>query len=112
MPIRLPHEPRTTHALLRIVFLFVAACSAPPAAAADYFAGKTVTLIAGTDVGGGFSLYGRVIGKYLGRHIPGNPTILVKNMPGAGGSTAANYVYRIAPKDGTTIASVSPNAIF
>jgi tripartite-type tricarboxylate transporter receptor subunit TctC len=79
--------------------------------AADYYAGKTINFIAGTDVGGGFSIYARVIGKYLARHIPGNPTIVVKNMPGAGGSTAANYVYRIAPKDGTTIASVSPNAI-
>jgi tripartite-type tricarboxylate transporter receptor subunit TctC len=52
-----------------------------------------------------------MIGKHLGRYIPGNPTVLVKNMPGAGGSTASAYLYRIAPKDGTAILSVSPNAI-
>jgi len=81
------------------------------AISADYFAGKTINLIAGTDVGGGFSIYARVIGKHLGRHIPGNPAIIVRNMPGAGGATSANYLYRIAPRDGTTILSVSPNAI-
>ena len=81
------------------------------AIAADYFAGKTINLIAGTDVGGGFSIYARVIGKHLGRHIPGNPAIIVRNMPGAGGATSATYLYRIAPRDGTTILSVSPNAI-
>lgn len=92
-------------------FLILALAGSPPAKAADYYAGKTITLIAGTDVGGGFSIYARVIGKYLSRYIPGAPSVLVKNMPGAGGSTAAHYLYRIAPKDGTTIASVSPNAI-
>ena len=84
---------------------------ASPASAADFFAGKTITLIAGTDAGGGFSIYGRMIGKHLGRHIPGRPTVVVKNMPGAGGSVAAAFMHNIAPKDGTTIASVSPNAI-
>lgn len=83
----------------------------PPAGAAEFYAGKTITLIAGTDVGGGFSIYGRLIGKHLARYIPGNPTIVVKNMPGAGGSTAASYMSSVAPKDGTVIASVSSNAI-
>jgi tripartite-type tricarboxylate transporter receptor subunit TctC len=82
-----------------------------PAAAADFYAGKTINFIVGTDVGGGFSIYARAIGKYLPRYIPGNPTVLVKNMPGAGGATASAWLYRIAPKDGTAIASVSPNAI-
>jgi tripartite-type tricarboxylate transporter receptor subunit TctC len=81
------------------------------ASAADFYAGKTITFIAGTDVGGGFSIYGRAIAKHLPRFIPGNPTIVVKNMPGAGGATASAWLYRIAPKDGTAIASVSPNAI-
>jgi tripartite-type tricarboxylate transporter receptor subunit TctC len=52
-----------------------------------------------------------VIGKFLGRHIPGNPTVVVKNMPGAGGATSAAWLYRIAPQDGTAILGVSPNAI-
>src|SRR5262245_28314547 len=81
------------------------------ALAADFYAGKTITFIAGTDVGGGFSIYGRAIAKHLARFIPGNPTIVVKNMPGAGGATASAWLYRVAPKDGTAIASVSPNAI-
>jgi tripartite-type tricarboxylate transporter receptor subunit TctC len=96
----------------RIVLTLAAAIVlAWPAHAADFFAGKTITLIAGTDVGGGFSIYGRMVARHLSRHIPGRPTIVVKNMPGAGGSVAAAFMHNIAPKDGTTIASVSPNAI-
>jgi len=94
-----------------LVILALAALASTGAHAADFYAGKTLNFIAGTDVGGGFSIYARAIGKYLGRHIPGNPTVLVKNMPGAGGSTSAAWLYRIAPKDGTAILSVSPNAI-
>jgi len=82
-----------------------------PAAADDFYAGKTVNFIVGTDVAGGFALYARLIAKHLGRFIPGNPTLVVKTMPGAGGATAANYVYRRAPADGTTIAALTPNAI-
>jgi tripartite-type tricarboxylate transporter receptor subunit TctC len=81
------------------------------AEASDFYAGKTVNFIVGTDVGGGFSIYGRVLSRHLGRFIPGNPTLVMKNMPGAGGATAAGYLYRIAPKDGTVIGSVAPNAI-
>ena len=81
------------------------------AVASDFYAGKTVNFIVGTDVGGGFSIYGRVLSRHLGRFIPGAPTLVMKNMPGAGGATAANYLYRIAPKDGTVIGSVAPNAI-
>jgi tripartite-type tricarboxylate transporter receptor subunit TctC len=81
------------------------------ATASDFYAGKTIGLIVGTDVGGGFSIYGRVLSRHLGRFIPGAPTLVMRNMPGAGGATAATYLYRIAPKDGTVIGSVSPNAI-
>jgi tripartite-type tricarboxylate transporter receptor subunit TctC len=81
------------------------------AAASNFYAGKTVNFIVGTDVGGGFSIYGRVLSRHLGRYIPGNPTVVMKNMPGAGGATASTYLYRIAPKDGTVIGSVAPNAI-
>jgi len=81
------------------------------ARADDFFAGRTVNLIVGTDVGGGFSIYGRLISRHLGRHIPGNPSVVMRNMPGAGGSTASNYLYRVAAKDGTVIGAVAPNAI-
>jgi tripartite-type tricarboxylate transporter receptor subunit TctC len=89
----------------------ILALASPSAMAADFYAGKTINFIAGTDIGGGFSLYARAIAKFLGRHIPGQPAIVVRNMPGAGGATAAAYLSRIAPRDGTTILSVSPNAI-
>src|SRR5215510_13217263 len=87
------------------------AAMASPVGAADYYDGKTITFIVGTDIGGGFSIYARTIARHLPRHIPGRPTILLKNMPGAGGATASTWLYQMAPRDGTVIASVSPNAI-
>ena len=62
-----------------------------------------MTLIAGYSAGGGFDLYSRVIANYLGKHIPGQPRIVVQNMPGAGSLRAASHVYNVAPKDGTVI---------
>lgn len=82
-----------------------------PALAADFYAGKTLTLIVGTDEAGGFSIYSRLIGSYLGRHIPGNPNVIVQYMPGAGGSTAAAYLFRQAPRDGTVIANLTPDSV-
>src|SRR5262249_56584031 len=104
---------RPRQALIAIAWAAALALAADcgPAMAADFYAGKTINFIAGTDVGGGFSIYARAIAKHLPRFIPGNPTIVVKNMPGAGGATASAWLYRIAPQDGTAIASVSPNAI-
>jgi tripartite-type tricarboxylate transporter receptor subunit TctC len=69
----------------------------------DFYKGKTVTLIAGYSAGGGFDLYSRIIANYLGKHIPGQPRIVVQNMPGAGSLRAATHVYNVAPKDGTVI---------
>lgn len=74
------------------------------AAAADFYAGKTINLNVGFGAGGGYDTYGRVVGRGLGRHIPGNPTIVVQNMPGAGGLKVANYMAGPAPKDGTALA--------
>jgi tripartite-type tricarboxylate transporter receptor subunit TctC len=87
------------------------AAFASPVHAGDYYAGKTITFLVGTDTGGGFSLYARAIAKHLARHIPGNPLIVIRNMPGAGGAVASTWLYHIAPKDGTAIGSVAPNAI-
>jgi tripartite-type tricarboxylate transporter receptor subunit TctC len=84
---------------------------ASPVHATDYYAGKTITFIVGTDTGGGFSIYARAIAKHLPRYIPGNPTIVIRNMPGAGGAVASTWLYQIASRDGTVIGSVSPNAI-
>jgi len=78
-----------------------------PAVAADFYAGRTITLIIGTSAGGGYDLYARVLAKYLGHHIPGNPTIVPQNMTGAGSLRAMLYLADVAPKDGTTIATFS-----
>ena len=79
---------------------------AAPAAAqsvADFYRGKTVSVLMGTTPGGSYDLYGRVIGDYLSKHIPGNPTIIMEHMPGAGGVIAGNHIYGPAPQDGTKI---------
>jgi tripartite-type tricarboxylate transporter receptor subunit TctC len=72
-------------------------------ATADFFRGKTVQVLVGFGPGGGYDLYARTLARYMGRHIPGNPTMVPQNMPGAGGVKAMNYLYNVARKDGTVI---------
>jgi tripartite-type tricarboxylate transporter receptor subunit TctC len=74
------------------------------------FKGRTITIVVGFGPGGGYDLYARLLARHLGAHIPGAPTVVVENMPGAGGVQAANYVYATAPKDGTVIAGVNQGA--
>ena len=74
---------------------------------ADFYRGKNVNLIVGYSAGGGYDTYARILARHLGRHIPGNPAVVVQNMPGAGSLKAANFVFNVAPKDGTTIATFS-----
>ena len=78
----------------------------------DFYRGKTVTLVISSSAGGGYDVMGRTIARYLPKHIPGNPRVIVTNMPGAGGIGATNYLYRSAPKDGTFIGSVQNNLPF
>ncbi len=78
---------------------------------AAFYKGKTFNIVVGSAPGGGYDAYGRLVAAHLGRHIPGNPAVVVQNMPGAGQSLAANYVYSIAAKDGTAIAATSPGAL-
>jgi len=88
--------------------LFASLALAPFARAdaiADFYKGRTITLIVGYGPGGGYDLYARLMARHLGRHIPGNPTIVVRNMPGAGSLRATNYLYTVAPRDGATIGS-------
>jgi tripartite-type tricarboxylate transporter receptor subunit TctC len=70
----------------------------------DAFKGKTVTVYVAAPVGGGYDLYGRLLARHLGRHLPGQPNVVVSNMPGGSGINAANFLYGAAPKDGTAIA--------
>jgi tripartite-type tricarboxylate transporter receptor subunit TctC len=82
--------------------------SAPSARAdgvEDFYKGKTVSLFIGFEPGGGYDIYGRLLTRHLGKHIPGNPAIVAQNMPGAGSLRAAASLYSVAPKDGTAIAT-------
>jgi tripartite-type tricarboxylate transporter receptor subunit TctC len=78
----------------------------------DFYRGKTITLVVSSSAGGGYDIMARTIARYLGKHVPGNPRVVVTNMPGAGGIVAMNYLYRNAPKDGTYIAGVQNNLPF
>ena len=89
--------------------LGLAACESAPATrqgelpAADFYRGRTVSIIVGSGAGGGFDTTARLVARHIGKHIPGNPTVIVVNMPGGGGLVAANHVFSAAPKDGTVI---------
>jgi tripartite-type tricarboxylate transporter receptor subunit TctC len=77
--------------------------SAVAAGVEDFYKGRTVSIIIGYSVGGGYDTYARLLSRYLGDHIPGRPTVVPQNMPGAGSIKAANYIYGVAPKDGAAI---------
>ena len=79
---------------------------------ADFYRGKTVTMVVGTPAGGGYDIYARLLVRHLAKHIPGNPTIIVQNRPGAGSVIAANYVYEVAPQDGTVLLAATRTAAF
>ena len=73
------------------------------AAAEDFYAGKTIRVAVGFSAGGGYDTYARIVARHMGKHIPGNPTLVVENMDGAGSLIAANYTYNKAPRDGTFV---------
>ncbi len=95
---------------LRLAATIAAAALAAPASAQD-FTGKTMEMVVGGGPGGGYDIYARVVARHIGRFIPGNPNIVVKNMPGASSNKAAQYIAAIAPKDGTSIGAIMPGAI-
>jgi tripartite-type tricarboxylate transporter receptor subunit TctC len=109
-------RPRLRSGLaLALIVLLQAACQSPTPEAisgeaadggpsvADFYRGKQVDFYIGYSAGGGYDTYARLLARHLGKHIPGNPTVVPQNMPGAGSLTLANYLYNIAPKDGTAI---------
>jgi tripartite-type tricarboxylate transporter receptor subunit TctC len=79
-------------------------------AISDFYSGKSLQLVIGYAPGGGYDVYARALARYMGRHVPGNPAIVVQNMPGAGSIKAANYLYNLAPKDGTVFGGFSRGA--
>ena len=94
------------------ILAFVAMASTAPASAqpiADFYKGKRINLYVSSTVGGGYDQYARTLAKHIVRYIPGNPSIVVQNMVGAEGIKAANYLYTVAPQDGTAIGGLSRN---
>jgi tripartite-type tricarboxylate transporter receptor subunit TctC len=94
--------PFARPALLTLA-LTLAAGPATAQSVADFYRGKQVILIVAASTGGGYDTYGRAVARHLGNHIPGNPAVVVQNMPAAGGLGAANHTYNVAAKDGTVI---------
>jgi tripartite-type tricarboxylate transporter receptor subunit TctC len=80
------------------------------AAQTPSLAGKNVQMLIGFGPGGGYDLWGRVVGRHIGKHLPGNPTVVPQNMPGAGSFVAANNIYNLAPKDGTVMGIIARDA--
>jgi tripartite-type tricarboxylate transporter receptor subunit TctC len=97
---------RTAHALIIIVVVMWAVTPTYAESVAEFYSGKQITLIVGASAGGGYDTQARLVARHLGKNVPGNPTIIVQNMPGAGSLTATNYIQNAAPKDGTVIALV------
>lgn len=86
---------------------FAAGAGGVPGAAADevadFYRGREVRVVIGHDVGGGYDVYGRLVGRFLPKHLPGNPRVISQNMVGAGGRKAANWLYNVAPRDGSVV---------
>jgi tripartite-type tricarboxylate transporter receptor subunit TctC len=103
----------TFRRLVAAVVLASAACAATTIQAnaqTESFAGKTVRMLIGFGVGGGYDLWGRTVARHIGKHLPGKPEVVPQNMEGAGSFRAANYIYSAAPKDGTVMAIIARDA--
>lgn len=103
---------RTVRGLVAAAVLGLFASPAAADEVADFYRGKTFTLVVGHETGTGFDIYSRLLARHLPRHIPGNPSIVVQNVVGASGMSAANWLYNVAPKDGTVMATFVHTAVF
>ena len=92
-------------AVLAVVALLPSTAAAQPVA--DFYRGKTVSLILGYPGGGSNGIYARAVARHIGRHIPGNPNVIFRAMPGAGSLVAANHLFHVAPRDGTALGFIS-----
>jgi tripartite-type tricarboxylate transporter receptor subunit TctC len=101
---------RALRTTLAVAVLCMAAAG-PGLAQDDLFRGKQIRLVIGSAAGGGYDLFARTIAAYWPKHIPGNPTMVPQNMPGASSMQAANHVFSLAPKDGTVIGAVNPQVV-
>jgi tripartite-type tricarboxylate transporter receptor subunit TctC len=94
-------EASTMRIIAALACLVLLAVPARSQTVEEFYRSKTVSMVIGFSVGGGYDLYGRHLARHIGKHIPGNPSIVPQNMPGAGSLKAANFIYTAAPKDGT-----------
>lgn len=94
---------RRAHSIVALAMIFGLSYSTAVAADADFFKDKTIRVIVAFSPGGGFDAYSRMLARHMPKHIPGNPVMIVQNMPGAGGLIATNYLYNKAKPDGLTI---------
>ena len=102
--------------ITRMIPAFVAsllglATATSSASAQGVYDGRQVTMVVGTEAGAGYDIYGRIVARHIGRFIPGKPNVIVQNMPGAGSAKAAEYLYALAPKDGSTFGIVFPGIL-
>src|SRR5262245_28056472 len=93
-------------AVLALALIGVSKLAGHAQSAAEFYRGRNVELYIGYSVGGAYDLYARMLARHLGRHIPGNPTIIPKNMEGAGSLRLANWLYNVGAKDGTVFATI------
>ena len=93
----------TLHVSALLLALFSLSWLAPAFGQSNFYEGKTIRFVVGFTAGGGYDLYTRTLGRHLGKHIAGNPTVIVDNMPGAGSMISANYTFKAAKPDGLTI---------
>jgi tripartite-type tricarboxylate transporter receptor subunit TctC len=103
-------EPHTRRAILAAAALLVGA-SVQAETAGEFYARQPLRIIIGYGPGSGYDTYGRLLSRHLGRFLPGNPNVVVQNMPGAGAITATNHLYNLAAKDGSVIGLVASSAL-
>jgi len=100
------------HLLVLCALIGICAPQAKADAIADFYKGRTVTVVVSSSAAGGYDTLARAVARHMGRHLPGNPVFIVRNMPGAGGMTATNFLYNNADKDGSVIGLVQNNTPF
>ncbi|MDF2120145.1 tripartite tricarboxylate transporter substrate-binding protein [Roseiarcaceae bacterium H3SJ34-1] len=105
------YHSATVFGISLIAALAASATARAQNAVADFYHGKQINLVIASSAGGGYDLYGRLVARYIGKYIPGNPNVIPSNMPGAGGNTASAYIANIAPKDGSVIGATQTGSL-
>ena len=104
--------PMVCTAALAASAIFPGATGARAQSVEEFYRGKTISMIVSSSPGGGYDALSRAVSRHLGKHMPGNPNVVVRNMPGAGGIVATSFINKVAPRDGLTIAGVQNNTPF